>query len=303
MADIILHHYGLSTFAAKARMMLNWKGIAWRSVDVPMVMPKPDMVALTGGWRMVPVLQIGADIYVDSKCVAAQIDRLRPDPALYPGRDVASTWGLSAWIESVFLDIVTVSFCDGMLPPEFLADRVPSMPEGFFDLERARASLPSRLDRLRAACLRLDAQLGDGRAYLLGDAPSLADFSAWAPLGSAPLVPGAAPALAGCDHLLAWHARMAPLDKRPLDPMTGAEAVEIARAATPETQPDVSPDDANGYRVGDRIRFSHAAYCSEVIEGELVRADAFTMAIRRHDPRAGEVVVHFPREGTAVTRL
>ena len=67
---------------------------------------------------------------------------------LHSGRDPASEWGLANWLESIFLDVVTLSFCDGMLPEEFLLDRVPVMPEGFFDLERARASLPSRLDRV-----------------------------------------------------------------------------------------------------------------------------------------------------------
>ena len=301
--DIILHHYGLSTFAAKARMILNYKGISWRSVEVPMIMPKPEMVALTGGWRLVPVLQIGADVFVDSKLVAERLEQLQPDPPIHSGRDPASEWGLANWLESIFLDVVTLSFCDGMLPEEFLLDRVPVMPEGFFDLERARASLPSRLDRVRAACLRVEAQLSDGRPFLLGEAPMLPDFSGWVALAAAPVIPGAQAALVGCDKLLRWHGRMAAFDTAVPPSMTGAQALEIARAATPRTEPGVAAGDPNGYQVGERIRFSHDPYCQEAVEGELVRADRFSMAIRRHDPLAGEVVVHFPREGTVATRL
>jgi hypothetical protein len=45
----ILHHYPVSPFAEKIRAILGYKRIAWQSVQIPMVMPKPDLVALTGG--------------------------------------------------------------------------------------------------------------------------------------------------------------------------------------------------------------------------------------------------------------
>ena len=48
MADLILHHYPLSPFAEKIRLMLGLKGLSWRSVHIPMLMPKPGLVALTG---------------------------------------------------------------------------------------------------------------------------------------------------------------------------------------------------------------------------------------------------------------
>ena len=63
MHDLILHHYTMSPFAEKVRLMLGYKGLAWRSVHIPSVMPKPDVVALTGGYRKTPVLQVGADVY------------------------------------------------------------------------------------------------------------------------------------------------------------------------------------------------------------------------------------------------
>ena len=63
MADLILHHYPTSPFAEKIRLVLGYKKLAWKSVIIPMIMPKPDVVALTGGYRKTPILQIGADIY------------------------------------------------------------------------------------------------------------------------------------------------------------------------------------------------------------------------------------------------
>ncbi len=61
MSEIILHHYGLSPFAEKVRTALGLKGLAWRSVDVAPLPPRPLLNALTGGYRRIPVLQVGAD--------------------------------------------------------------------------------------------------------------------------------------------------------------------------------------------------------------------------------------------------
>ncbi|GFZ58663.1 hypothetical protein PSE10A_11740 [Pseudomonas amygdali pv. eriobotryae] len=49
MSELILHHYPTSLFAEKARLMLGFKGLTWRSVTIPSIMPKPDLTALTGG--------------------------------------------------------------------------------------------------------------------------------------------------------------------------------------------------------------------------------------------------------------
>ena len=62
MNDIILHHYEFSTFSEKVRLALGLKGLAYRSVDIPGLPPRPLLEPLTGGYRRAPVLQIGADI-------------------------------------------------------------------------------------------------------------------------------------------------------------------------------------------------------------------------------------------------
>ena len=69
MTDIILHHYETSPYSEKVRLGLGLKGLAWASVEIPIIMPKPDLTALTGGYRKTPVLQIGADIYCDSQLI------------------------------------------------------------------------------------------------------------------------------------------------------------------------------------------------------------------------------------------
>ena len=85
MSELILHHYPNSPFAEKIRLILGHKKLPWKSVFIPMIMPKPDLTALTGGYRKTPVLQIGADIYCDTALMCRVIDALNPEPPLYPG--------------------------------------------------------------------------------------------------------------------------------------------------------------------------------------------------------------------------
>ena len=49
MNQLILHHYPNSPFSEKIRLILGFKSLHWTSVHIPAVMPKPDVVALTGG--------------------------------------------------------------------------------------------------------------------------------------------------------------------------------------------------------------------------------------------------------------
>jgi glutathione S-transferase len=52
--------------------------LAWGSVEIPVIMPKPDLTALTGGYRKTPVLQIGADIYCDSQLIMRELEAAAP---------------------------------------------------------------------------------------------------------------------------------------------------------------------------------------------------------------------------------
>jgi glutathione S-transferase len=60
MTGTILQHYDTSPYAEKVRTGLGLKGLAWASVELPVIMPKPNLTALTGDYRKTPVLQIGA---------------------------------------------------------------------------------------------------------------------------------------------------------------------------------------------------------------------------------------------------
>ena len=100
MSDLILHHYSSSPFAEKARLMLGLKGLAWQSVTVPMMLPKPDVVALTGGYRRTPFLQVGADIYCDTALIAEVLEARQPSPSLFPAAVAGQARMLAQWADT-----------------------------------------------------------------------------------------------------------------------------------------------------------------------------------------------------------
>ena len=82
--DLILHHYDFSNYAEKVRLALGFKGFDWYSVIIPSTAPKPELTPLTGGYRRPRVLQIGADIFCDTRRIMLELERLQPEPTFYP---------------------------------------------------------------------------------------------------------------------------------------------------------------------------------------------------------------------------
>src|SRR6202142_4607979 len=123
MTDIILHHYDMSPYSEKVRLGLGLKGLAWGSVEVPVIMPKPNLTALTGGYRKTPVLQIGADIYCDSQLIMRELERRHPTPSFYPAGHGAAD-ALAWWAEkTTFSPAAGIVFAKRPPPLAFLEDR------------------------------------------------------------------------------------------------------------------------------------------------------------------------------------
>ena len=117
--DIILHHYDTSPFSEKVRVMLGIKGLSWRSVIQPVIMPKPELIPLTGGYRRIPVLQIGADVYCDSQVIMAEIaERAGGAPLEGAG------WAVNLWADRLFFQsAVPIIFGEIEVPKAFIEDR------------------------------------------------------------------------------------------------------------------------------------------------------------------------------------
>ncbi|HYV58380.1 MAG TPA: glutathione S-transferase family protein [Candidatus Nitrosopolaris sp.] len=302
MDDIILHHYWESPYAEKIRRILGFKGLAWRSVIIPMIMPKPDLTALTGGYRKTPVLQLGADIYCDTDLIARTIDRLHPEPTLFPDGSAALSYMLGSWQGELFwLAVRTVGVSAPVFPPGFVEDRA-TMIEGGLSLERALRDAPAQREQLRARLDLLDWHLRE-RQFVLGARPSLADFALFHPVWPLKMVPQTTALLDPFAHLRAWMERIDAFGHGQITEIEGKEAVEVARKATPQTETRVDPAEPNGLKAGDRVEVVHESFGRDPVAGELVASSVHEIAIRRRDERAGEVVVHFPREHYMVRRI
>ena len=83
-------------------------------------------------------------------------------------------------------------------------------------------------------------------------------------------------------------------------PVLIVDGQSAARAA-PTTAELADPDDPNGRKPGDQVQVMPDDYGKIGVRGEIVALSSQHIAIRRHDPAAGEIVVHFPRAGFLVS--
>jgi hypothetical protein len=98
----------------------------------------------------------------------------------------------------------------------------------------------------------------------------------------------------------AWEARMRAIGHGTSTEMATSAALEIATRALPQTAGLADPHDPNGRKPGDSVTVMPDDYGKIGVRGEIVSLSAQHIAIRRTDPVAGEVVVHFPRAGFLV---
>ncbi len=311
MHELILHHYPTSPFAEKARLMLGFKQLSWRSVLIPPVMPKPDLTALTGGYRKTPVLQVGADIYCDTALIARRLEAEKATPALFPEGQEFNVASFAQWADAlVFQHAVSLVFQPesiaarfGSLPPEFLktfiADRSALFSGGQasrLPLEQARHQWPSLMGRLQQ---QLEREEGD---FLFGE-PSLADFAMAHPLWFLRGTPVTAPLVDDYPAVAAWLARVLGFGHGSFSQMSGEEAIALAREASPAPLPEEALVDPNGFQVGQRVAIAAIDYGVDPVEGELLFSGREELVLRREDPRAGILHVHFPRIGFAIKAL
>jgi glutathione S-transferase len=300
---VILHHFDQSPFSEKIRLIFGLKKMAWTSVRISRIMPRPDLMPLTGGYRRTPVMQIGADIYCDTQCIMRELERRFPEPSLLPSGYEGLAWGSAMWTDRSFFQN-TVNLVFGSLgdkvPADFIADR-EKLRGAKFDIGAMKAMIPQMRDQFRAHLQWIDAQLCDERTWIAGERPSLCDVNAYMNIWYLRAhLENADGMLAEYDHARAWAARLREVGHGSCTEMSSAEALEIAARATPQTEELSDPDDPNGRKPGDKVEVMPDDYGKIRVRGEIVALSAQHIAIRRHDPQADDVVVHFPRAGFLV---
>jgi glutathione S-transferase len=306
-SGIILHCYDLSPFTQKALRMLGIKGLDWQWVETAMLPPKDDLVALTGGYRGTPVMQIGRHVYIDTQLIARELERRFPAPTLYPDGNRALAHMLVKWSDALFRATLAIAIekTSAGWPAEFLADRKYLFPD--VDFAAAQASSAHAREQTRAHALLVEEQLADGRAYLLGAKPGLVDIQAHVFVSMArmfyPDVAGAV--FDGLNSLAAWEARMAAIGEGKRERISAAQAFAAARASTaPTTNGAIdaaAAQGSGGWGPGQAVTVGPDDTRRGDCAGELIGLDREQIVIRRVHDLCGEVAVHFPRLGYRLT--
>ena len=299
MSGLILHHYDTSPFSEKVRLLLGLKGLSWDSVLAPVIMPKPELTPLTGGYRRIPVLQIGADIYCDTQVILAEIERRAPGPKAISGAD----WAVNFWADRQFFG-VTVPIIFGALgdatSKEFIADR-EKLSGRPFNVEAMKAAAGYMRPQWRAQGAWIEAGLADAD-WLGGEAPGLADIAAYMNIWFlAQSLPGLTDELlAGLARTQSWRARMAAIGHGQRREITGAAALQAAREAEPGPAPAHDLTDPLGLSPGDAVSVAADDYGRDPVTGTLVAASLDRIVIGRTSPELGDTQIHFPRAGYIV---
>lgn len=190
-----LYQFELSHYCEKVRLILDYKGLAYKKIEVTPGVGQIDLYRMSGQ-RQVPVLKDGNEVIADSTAIAKYLDRKYPDRPLIPTdpKQQALCWMMEEWAdESIGLKARTAmlgafskdpAFRAAVLPsstPDLLKNIVRSVPSdalsilgtgigfGADAVKAAHEGLRQNLEAL--STLLMD------QPYLTGDQPTLADFA------------------------------------------------------------------------------------------------------------------------------
>jgi glutathione S-transferase len=314
MADarsIILHEYPTSPFAEKVRLALKLKNLAYSRVEIPVIMPRPDLMPLTGGYRRTPVMQIGADIYCDTAIILRELESRFATVSLRTSGHEGLSQMVAGWTDARwFQSSVAVIFGErgDRVPEDFKKDR-EQLSGRPFDTDAMKRIAPMMRDQWRARLMLLEERLQAGKGagagiYLIGAKPGLIDVHAymnpWFMMANVPQF--ANECLESAPLTRAWYDRLTEAEGQEPETITSSEALAIGRGAAPRLVSATTLNEAQGFLPGDRVAVAPDDYGQVWVEGELVHADPQRLILQRTSPEAETIHVHFPRAGFLVRR-
>ncbi len=318
MSEIILHQYPQSPVAEKVRVGFGIKNLEWRSVEIPRIPPKPDLIPLTGGYRRTPVMQIGADIYCDSQCILRELEKRYPEPAYYPANEHhysgGLSWAFARWTDDrLFAQTIKLVLAGAgdALPADFAEDRgrLYFGPDWQTELEAAKDEIAHIRAQLRGQFMWLDDWLAGQQAlqkeYVLSDKPGVADACAyylvWFIRGR---WSGGPELLSEFPNLQRWEEKVKAIGHGKSSGMTGAQALAVALNSETTTAETCDKHDPQGLKPGMKVGIGPDIDGGEVSTTGVVHAvSSETISLMRESTQTGTVCVHFPRVGYRVEAL
>ena len=303
MSDFILHHYAMSPFSEKIRLMLGYAGIDWLSVRVREMPPRPLLEPLAGKYRKIPVAQIGADVFCDTRAISSEIARLsgKPELALENCREDIQQFVRHTDLE-VFLACI-LSAPGGTLLRKlwkgssllnvgrFLVDRINMGRKA-----TVKAMGPKQAKQIVRSHLENMEQMLAATPFLFGDTPTIADFSAYHSLwfirdmGESRYVDRFA-------NVSAWMGRMAAFGHGRFTEVSAEHALDVALSAEPRKL----PENIDNVASGQPATISPDDYGQIPVSGKLLAGTAHGWVLGRDHPRVGKVHVHFPKQGFVIS--
>ncbi|MDX2229391.1 MAG: glutathione S-transferase family protein [Leptolyngbyaceae cyanobacterium bins.349] len=190
-----LYQFEMSHYAEKVRLILDYKGLEYRKIEVTPGLGQMELVRMSGQ-RQVPVLKDGNEVIADSTAIAEYLERAYPEKPIIPTDPKLRglTLLMEQWAdESIGLNARKClvgtfgqdpTFRTAVLPPDtpdFLKSLVGSVPGDLlsalgygvgFSPDAIKAGKEAIKRDLTALCFILSAQ-----PYLVTDQPTLADFA------------------------------------------------------------------------------------------------------------------------------
>ncbi len=296
----ILYHYPTSPFAELVRAAFGIKGVAWGSLAVPPILPKPDQTRLTGGYARTPAVQIGADIHCDTGAILPALEALGGH-TLYPAPLGPLHRMVASWANGPQF-FAHVGAAMGGMTPEMMGDAFIKDRQARFgmDLGALGRAAPHLAGQALVAAHWLSVTLADGRAFIGGDAPGAGDLALYSNIWFVKAVPTAAvnaAAMLAMPHVADWYARMVGFGHGTRREVTAEDALNAARSAQPA--PIAGSVDAP-YLAGMQVAVTQEGTRDTPSIGTLLRCDSGGISIARQVEDGLTVHVHFPRLGQVV---
>ena len=295
---LILHQYDISPFSQKAQKMMGLKELSWQSVEMPMIAPKPDVEALTGGYRGTPVLQIGRDVFIDNWMIARALDEFDASGPEINAQGGLREAALYAWGERLFTPLLHAALAayQSEWDADFLADRKRVFPD--VDFETLDVSDPDRRSQVRAYLGTVEAQLGLDQDFLGGAQADSCDIHVW---GMVWMIHSALPALMPIvetfPRLTDWYERVSALGTGDREDVKIDVAWQSLKDGPARPLPDTPDQEPLAPWVGEVVDIAAGSADRGSASGRLLAVD-HEQVVLGVEPISGEAAqVWFPRFG------
>lgn len=295
---LILHQYDISPFSQKAQKMMGLKELSWQSVEMPMIAPKPDVEALTGGYRGTPVLQIGRDVFIDNWMIARALDEFDASGPAINAQGGLREAALYAWGERLFTPLLHAALAayQSEWDADFLADRKRVFPD--VDFDTLNVSDPDRRSQVRAYLGTVEAQLGLDQDFLGGAQADSCDIHVW---GMVWMIHSALPALMPIvetfPRLTDWYERVSALGTGDREDVKIDVAWQSLKDGPARPLPDTPDQEPLAPWVGEVVDIAAGSADRGSASGRLLAVD-HEQVVLGVEPISGEAAqVWFPRFG------